>query len=77
MGNKCAMSDSYLDRLEMVIGPDGDGVTPRECHARLGFGSRESVRAGLRGLVSAGRVRFEGPDGERRYWRVGQLSTGL
>lgn len=48
------------------------GVAPRDVQKHIRWSAPPTmVRKAIMYLCTLGRARYEGPDGDRRYWRVG------
>jgi hypothetical protein len=66
------LARAYLDAVLAAVPAAGGGVTPRQAYAVVRVGAPVTLRHALRVLVAERKVRFEGEERSRRYWRVGE-----
>ena len=72
MTKLAGVAPALLDRVERLLPFDGAGVRPSFVQKRINWSTAPSmVRKAIMDLCTLGRARYEGPDGDRRYWRVG------
>ncbi len=66
----CGVRAEILDEVEAALPIDGDGVRPSDLRKHFPLMAPTTLRKAFCDLVTLGRVRFEGVDGNRRYWRA-------